>query len=74
MFCPLSDFNDPTPLDEIPKRMLFFNNSFKMFPDGVESIPLDNAILTQGKNSYMLGDMSTGLWYQSDYKNIKKAA
>lgn len=41
-------------------------------PDGVESIPLDNAILKQGKNSYMLGDMSTGLWYQSDYKNIKK--
>ena len=40
-------------------------------PDGIESIPNDNAIPKPGQNNSMM-DMSAGLWYQSDYKNINK--
>lgn len=35
-------------------------------PDGEESIPLDDAIPNQQRNSDGLGDISAGLWYQTD--------
>lgn len=41
-------------------------------PQGEASIPLDNAIPNETRFSEGLIDMSGGLWYQSDYKNINK--
>lgn len=41
-------------------------------PDGEASIFVDDAIPDEQRFSEGLGDMSTGLWYQSDRKNPKK--